>query len=96
MLHLVLSCVLWFFVLDAGTIYQESEPCGKNAWLAAEVREEPEDERKDKAEEKASHDGEIEGGVFAAVDDVAGKSSEAEREFAAEEQKRTHDDEEAA
>jgi hypothetical protein len=34
--------------------------------------------------------------VFAAVDDVAGKSSEAERESAAEEQKSTDNDEEAA
>jgi hypothetical protein len=64
--------------------------------LAAEVGEEPENERKDKAEDQASHDGEIEGGVFAAVDDVARKSSEAEREFAAEEQKSTDDGQEAA
>jgi hypothetical protein len=60
------------------------------------VREEPEDERKHEAKEKASHDGEINCGVFAAVDDVAGKSSEAEREFAAAEQKSTDGDEEAA
>jgi hypothetical protein len=60
------------------------------------VGEEPEDERKDEAEEKASHDGEINCGVFAAVDDVAGKSSEAERQFAAEEQKNTDGHEEAA
>jgi hypothetical protein len=38
----------------------------------------------------------MECGVFAAVDHVAGKSSEAEREFAAEEQKSTDNDEEAA
>jgi hypothetical protein len=60
------------------------------------VGEEPEDERKDEAEDKASHDREIKCGVFAAVDDVAGKFSETEREFAAEEQKSTDDDEEAA
>ena len=68
----------------------------KLARLAAEVGEEPEDERKGEAEDKASHDGEIKCGVFAAVNDIAGKFSEAQREFAAEEQKSTDDDEEAA
>jgi hypothetical protein len=64
--------------------------------LAAEVGEEPDDERKTQAEHKASHDREIKCGVLAAIDDVAGKFSEAEGELSAEEQKSTDDDKEAA
>jgi len=52
--------------------------------LAAEVREEPEEQGKCCAEDQAGDDREIEGGVFAAMDDVAGELSEAEREFATE------------
>jgi hypothetical protein len=44
----------------------------------------PEEERKTEAEEEAGDDGEVEGGVFAAVDDVAGEAAEAQREFSAE------------
>ena len=58
---------------------------GKSAGqLAAEVREEPEEQGKCCAEDEAGDDREIEGGVFAAMDDVAGELSEAEREFATE------------
>ena len=58
---------------------------GKSAGhLAAEVREEPEEEGKCCTEDEAGDDREIEGGVFAAMDDVAGELSEAKREFAAE------------
>ena len=49
-------------------------------WLATEVGEEPEDQREAYAEDKASDDGKIKGGVFAAVDDVAGKAAESERQ----------------
>jgi hypothetical protein len=52
--------------------------------LAAEVREEPEEKGKCCAEDEAGEDGEIEGGVFAAMDDVAGEFSEAKRELATE------------
>lgn len=48
------------------------------------MREEPEEEGKCCAEDEAGDDREIEGGVFAAMDDVAGELSEAKREFAAE------------
>ena len=58
--------------------------------------EEPEEERKAKAEEEAGDDGEIESGVLAAVDDVAGKAAEAKRELAAEIKKSADEDEEAA
>jgi hypothetical protein len=51
---------------------------------AAEVRKEPEKKREDGAEEQAGNDGKIEGGMFAAVDDVARKFSKAKGEFAAE------------
>jgi hypothetical protein len=52
--------------------------------LAAEVREEPKEEGKCCAEDQAGDDREIEGGVFAAMDDVAGEFSEAKRELATE------------
>jgi hypothetical protein len=58
--------------------------------------EKPEEERKYCAEDKASDDGEIKSCVFAAMDDVAGKFSEAERKFATEIEKSADDDEEAA
>jgi hypothetical protein len=48
------------------------------------VREEPEEQGKCSAEDEARDDREIEGGVFAAMDYVAGELSEAEREFATE------------
>ena len=58
--------------------------------------EEPEEKREGEAENEASHDGEIEGGVFAAVDDVAGKPAKTKREFAREIKKRAEEDKEAA
>lgn len=80
--------------MDAGTIQQESR-----AWLgnwrqsAAEVGEKPEEKRYSDAEHEARDDGEIEGSVFSAMDDVAGKPSDAEWEFAAEIKKRAEDGE---
>ena len=53
----------------------------KRGWLAAEVRDEPEEDGERDAEDKTGHDRKVEGGVFAAVDDVAGQFSQAEREF---------------
>jgi hypothetical protein len=58
------------------------EPAGDI--LTAEVGEEPEEKRQSEAEEEAGDDGEIKSGVFAAVDDVAGKAAESERKAAAE------------
>jgi hypothetical protein len=52
--------------------------------LTAEVSEEPEEERKDDAENEAGNDREIESGVFAAMDDISGKFAEAERDLSAE------------
>jgi hypothetical protein len=63
---------------------------------AAEVRNEPEQERQRSAEKEAGNDRKIEGVVFAAMDDVAGKSSQAEGEFAAKVKKSTNKDEESA
>jgi hypothetical protein len=51
---------------------------------AAEVGEEPEEEREAEAQYKAGDDGEVERGVFAAMDDVTGEGSETKREFSAE------------
>jgi hypothetical protein len=57
--------------------------------------EKPEENREGCAEHKAGDDREIEGRVFAAVDDVAGKLSEAKGEFCDEVQKGADEDEKA-
>jgi len=49
--------------------------------------EEPEEKRKTQAEDKARNDREVEGSVFAAMDDVAGKAAESQRKFSAEVEK---------
>lgn len=56
--------------------------------------DEPEEERKTEAEEEAGDDREVDRGVFATMNDVAGESSQAEREFAAEVQKSAQTDKE--
>jgi hypothetical protein len=48
------------------------------------VGEEPEEKGKNGTEKKAGDDREIKGGVFAVMEDVAGKSAKAEGEFRAE------------
>src|ERR1700674_128821 len=63
---------------------------------ATEVGDEPEEERESDANEEASDDGKVKGGVFAAVDDVPRKSSEAEGEFASEIEKSADKNQEAA
>ena len=60
------------------------------------MREEPEEQRECGAEEEAGDDGKVERGVFAAVDDVAGKFSQAERELCAKVKKSANKDEESA
>ncbi len=64
--------------------------------LAAEVRKEPEEERKHNTDEKASDDGKVKGGVFAAVDDVAGEATEAEGELGTEVENHSDRDQERA
>jgi hypothetical protein len=64
--------------------------------LAAEVREEPIEKRKGETENEAGDDGEIESGVLAAMDDVAGETAEAEGEFTAEIEESADEDEETA
>ena len=59
------------------------------------MSEQPEEERKTEAEEEAGDDRKVEGGAFAAVDDVAGEAAEAQREFSAEVKQSTHNDEES-
>jgi hypothetical protein len=63
---------------------------------AAEMRKEPREERKDKAEEEAGYDGKIESGVLAAVDDVAREAAQAERKLGTEVENRADEDEESA
>jgi hypothetical protein len=48
------------------------------------VGEEPKEERKTEAENEAGDDREVEGGAFAAVDDVAGEAAETPWEFSPE------------
>ena len=56
----------------------------------------PEEERETEAEDKAGDDREVEGGVFAAVDGVAGETAEAQGEFSAEVKQRADKDQEGA
>jgi hypothetical protein len=56
------------------------------------VGEEPEEKREAEAQYKAGDDGEVERGVFATMDDIAGESSETKREFSAEVQKSANED----
>jgi len=51
------------------------------------MRDEPEKERKRDAKKKASDDGKVKSGMFAAMHDVAGKLSQTEGELVAEVQK---------
>jgi len=60
------------------------------------MAKEPKEEREGGAEEEAGDDGEVESRMFAAVDDVAGKATEAEGQLAAEIEKSAEEDEEAA
>jgi hypothetical protein len=60
------------------------------------VGEEPEKEREAEAKNETGDDGKIKRGVFATMDDVAGKSSQAEGEFPAEVEKGPEEDEDAA
>jgi hypothetical protein len=52
---------------------------GLAAGSAAEVGEEPEEEREGDAEDEAGDDGEVKRSMLAAMDDVAGKFAEPER-----------------
>jgi hypothetical protein len=56
----------------------------------------PEKKTKSNAEQKASGNRKVKGGVLAAVDDVAGKSAEAEGQPAVKVEKKTQSDEDAA
>jgi hypothetical protein len=58
----------------------------------SEVREKPEEQRERGAEDKAGNDGEIERGVFAAMNEVAREAAKAERKFSAEIEKRANED----
>jgi len=60
------------------------------------VGEEPEEERKTEAAKEAGNDREVDGGMFAAVDDVAGEAAEAQWEFSAEVKQSADKDQEGA
>jgi hypothetical protein len=59
------------------------------------VGEEPEEQAQTDTEEQAGDDREIEGGVLAAVDDVAGETAETKGKFTAEVEKPTDEDKKA-
>jgi hypothetical protein len=63
---------------------------------AAKLGEEPEKQAQAHTEEQASDDGKVKGGVFAAVDDVAGEAAEAEGELGAEVKNSAGKDQESA
>ena len=62
--------------------------------LAAEVGDEPEEERERNAEEKTGDDGKVKRGVFAAVHDVAGQFSQAEGQLVPKIKRDTNQDKE--
>jgi hypothetical protein len=64
--------------------------------LTVKVIPEPEQKTKSNAEDKASDNREVNGGVFAAADDVAREAAETEGELGAEKQQRTDHDGHAA
>jgi phage-related minor tail protein len=61
----------------------------------AEVGDEPEEERNAEAEDETSDNRKVKRGVFAAVDDIAGKAAEAQGKFSAEVEKSANEHEEA-
>jgi len=63
---------------------------------ATKVGEEPEEEREAEAQNETGDDGKIKRGVFAVVDDIAGKTAEAQREFSAEVEKSAKENEKTA
>jgi hypothetical protein len=60
------------------------------------VGEEPEKEREAEAKNETGDDGKIKRGVFVTMDDVAGKTAKAQREFSAEVEKNAKENEETA
>jgi hypothetical protein len=67
--------------------------CWRSATI---VGDEPEEEREAEAQNETSNDGKIKRGVFATMDDVAGKTAEAEREFSTEVEKSAKENEETS
>jgi hypothetical protein len=65
-------------------------------YLFAEVTEEPKKKREGDAEDQASDDGEVKGGVLAADGDIAGEFAQAEREFGSEIEESAQDKKEGA
>lgn len=68
----------------------------KGRWSAAEAGDQPEEEGKSGAEDHARDDWKVDCDVLTAMDDVAGKSSEAKGEFSTEEEKSPADGKQAA
>lgn len=62
--------------------------------LTAKVRDQPEEKGQRDAEKKTSDDGKVKRSVFAAVNDVAGQFSQAQRQLVSKIEKHTNQDEE--
>jgi len=60
------------------------------------MSKEPKEQRESGAEDEAGDDGKVEGGVFAAVDDVARQAAEAQGELAAKVKERADENQEDA
>jgi hypothetical protein len=78
--------------MGSNLLFARSSECNKK--LAAEMGEEPEEQRKPKAEEEAGDDREIESGVLAAVEDIAGNAAKTQRKSSTEVEKCADEDEE--
>jgi hypothetical protein len=76
--------------------YAEGKTALAKRSLAAEVRNDPEEEREHDTYDEAGNDGKVERGVFAAVNDVAGQFSQAKGEFTAKIEESTDKNQKAA
>jgi hypothetical protein len=79
------------FLQPASLIFKKAK---EKTALFAEMSKKPKYERKTEAEQKACNDREVESGVFATTDDVAGKVAETEGELSTEIQKSAQSDNE--
>jgi hypothetical protein len=74
----------------------EVEEVKKNTGSFAKMCKKPEEEREGGAEDEARDDREVEGGVFAAMEDVSREAAEAQRKFSAQAEKCADEDEEGS
>jgi len=67
---------LCYWTLSAKCLERLSDKkCAEDKILVTEVGKDPEENRQDDADDKASHYREIEGSVFAVMNDIAGQAA---------------------